>query len=93
MDDDDLRALQAMIAARPTGGSTMVGTGGLRKIRFAPEGRGKSGAFRICYVHVPERSEVALLIVFGKGDKANFDAAEKKVARELVRRVKGGAVW
>jgi hypothetical protein len=34
--DDDLRALESAILADPAGAPIMRGTGGLRKIRFAP---------------------------------------------------------
>lgn len=47
--DEDLRALQISICSWPDHGSVMSGTGGLRKIRFAPESwkTGLSGAARV----------------------------------------------
>ena len=38
--DDDLRRLELMIMRNPEVGPVMQGTGGLRKMRFAYEGRG-----------------------------------------------------
>lgn len=49
-DDEDLRHLELMIMQNPEVGVVMQGTGGLRKMRFAYEGRGKSGSVRVCYV-------------------------------------------
>jgi hypothetical protein len=54
--DDDLRALEFAIATAPDAPPVMRGTGGLRKIRFAP-GRaraGKSGGARVCYAYFGE---------------------------------------
>ena len=91
--DDELRALQNALMANPDAGSTMANTGGLRKVRFAPKGKGKSGASRVCYVHVPKRQEVALLIVFGKGEKSNLTRAECNAIRPVVERIKNAPKW
>lgn len=42
--DADLRRLQEELLANPQIGSVMRGTGGVRKMRFAFENRGKSGS-------------------------------------------------
>ncbi len=49
--DEDLRYLERAIMARPNVGDVMAGTGGVRKLRFAPPSRsgGKSGGLRVCY--------------------------------------------
>lgn len=51
LSDGDLRELESVLLARPEAGSVMGGTGGLRKLRFAPPSRhaGKRGAFRVIY--------------------------------------------
>jgi hypothetical protein len=51
--DDDLRELERQLMQSPAGGAVIQGTGGLRKMRFAPpsRGSGKRGGLRICYVH------------------------------------------
>ena len=35
------------LARDPTAGDVIPGLGGVRKLRFAPKGRGKSGGFRV----------------------------------------------
>lgn len=86
MDDEDLRSLEQAILDRPEIGVVMEGTGGLRKVRFAPSrsNQGKSGAVRVCYALFPEFGLVFLVLVFGKGDKANLDAAEKIAIKRLL---------
>ena len=49
LSDEEYRALQAVLLARPDVGRVIVGTGGARKVRWAVEGRGKSGGMRAIY--------------------------------------------
>lgn len=49
LDDTAYRYLQNLITREPEKGSLIRGGRGLRKIRFAPSGRGKSGGFRVIY--------------------------------------------
>ena len=53
-----------MIAANPECGDIVSGGGGIRKVRFAIGGRGKSGGVRIIYYFHNERVPVFLLAVF-----------------------------
>jgi len=46
LNDNDLKRLQEYLLLEPTAGKVINGTGGLRKIRFAFEGQGKSGSVR-----------------------------------------------
>ena len=50
----------------PQSGDLMKGTGGIRKLRWSAQSKGKSGA-------VP----LFLLTVFGKGEKANLSKVER----------------
>ena len=49
MNDDDLKRLQTELLLHPDLGDIMQGTGGVRKLRFAYEHRGKSGSVRVVY--------------------------------------------
>lgn len=61
--EEDLRRLEWEIISQPDGGAVMAGTGGVRKMRFAPPNwkRGKSGALRVCYAHFRAFGTVALI--------------------------------
>ena len=54
--DEDLQALERELLQRPDAGKVIPGTGGLRKLRFAPprSGRGNSGGVRVIYAHFPD---------------------------------------
>ncbi len=54
----------------------MQGTGGIRKLRWSVQGRGKSGGVRIIYYYHNESIPLFLLTLFGKGEKANLTKSE-----------------
>ena len=80
------RAIE-VIARDPLCGDLIQGAGGIRKIRFAIKGKGKSGGVRIVYYYYNESMPVFLLTVFAKNEKADLARAERnalgKVARAL----------
>lgn len=47
--DEEARALEQLILENPESGAVIRESGGARKLRFAPRGRGKSGAVRVVY--------------------------------------------
>jgi hypothetical protein len=72
------------LAAHPKAGDLMEGTGGVRKIRWARAGRGKSGGVRIIYYVHSEAMPLYLLTVFAKNERANLTKAERNDLAELV---------
>ena len=64
------------LAAHPATGDIMQGTGGIRKLRWSAQGKGKSGGVRIIYYHHNNSMPLFLLTLFGKGEKANLTKAE-----------------
>ncbi|MFO0959013.1 MAG: hypothetical protein U0800_16560 [Isosphaeraceae bacterium] len=89
MDDDDLRALEAIIMANPTLGPVQRGTGGLRKMRFAKEnsGRGKSGAIRVCYSYFPGYATVVLVTAYAKNEQVNLTDADKAAIARILQAI------
>jgi hypothetical protein len=87
--DEDLQALEATLMERPGAGDVMRGTGGLRKVRFAPPtwATGKSGAARVCYAHFPQYRRIYLVTVFKKNEKANLSRIESNVIRSLLKAI------
>jgi len=47
LDDEDLKELQLELLSNTKSGEVIKGTGGLRKMRFAIENKGKSGSVRV----------------------------------------------
>ncbi|HZK80778.1 MAG TPA: type II toxin-antitoxin system RelE/ParE family toxin [Humisphaera sp.] len=88
--DADLSALEQIIMDNPQAGSVMAGTGGIRKIRFAPPSwnTGKSGATRVCYVVFGGLGAAYLLTLFAKNEKSNLSAEEKAMYRKWMKMMK-----
>ena len=64
------------LAAHPAAGVIMRGTGGIRKLRWAAQGKGKSGGVRVIYYYHNESMPLFLLTLFGKAEKANLSKSE-----------------
>jgi len=79
------------VAANPKAGDLIQGTGGVRKLRWARTGRGKSGGVRVIYYFHSEALPLYLLTMFGKGEKADLSQAERNELAKLVRVLKGYA--
>jgi hypothetical protein len=76
------------LAASPRAGDVMQGTGGVRKLRWARGGRGKSGGARVIYYFHSEAMPLYLLTVFGKNEKANLSKAERNDLAKLAGMLK-----
>ena len=85
--DDALRALECGLIEAPDRAPVIAQTGGLRKLRFAPpgSGRGKSGAFRVCYAYYQAFGTVALFVVFGKNERSDLSAAEAHATAKALK--------
>src|SRR5438132_13767829 len=79
LDDTDLQALQLLIMIRPKAGDVIAGTGGVRKLRFAPPQwrLGKRGALRVCYAYVEQAGTIVLGLVYAKGENDDLSSKEK----------------
>lgn len=78
------------LAANPAAGELIRGTGGVRKLRWARGGRGKSGGVRVIYYFHSEAMPLYLLTAFGKNEQANLSDAERNELAALVRYLKAG---
>lgn len=74
MTEADRAELVDYLAANPEAGISLGG--GLRKLRFARQGAGKSGGFRSIHFYRPATGPVILLAIFAKSEKANLTALE-----------------
>jgi len=88
--DDDLRALEAELLKRPDAGPIIGGTGGLRKLRFAPPSRsgGKSGATRVIYGLFRGHKTVYLFLLYRKNEQGNLTPKQKIQCRKLVNEIR-----
>jgi hypothetical protein len=74
MSDDERAALVDYVAANPECGVSLGG--GLRKVRIARDGGGKSGGYRTLFVFGGAEVPLFLVGVFAKNVKDNLSKAE-----------------
>jgi hypothetical protein len=86
---DDLFRLQDQIRIDPSLYPVIPGTGGLRKMRFAPpsSSRGKRGSLRVCYAYLHALGVIVLVFVYPKNAKDNLTPKEKKGVKTWLARL------
>lgn len=77
-----------MLIERPDAGAAIRGSGGVRKVRWAARGKGKSGGVRVVYYWFKADDQIFLLTLCGKGEKEDLSAAELKRIVKLIRELK-----
>ncbi|WP_248488179.1 hypothetical protein [Pseudomonas sp. CYM-20-01] len=86
LSEESYGEFQAFLAENPTSGDVIQGTNGLRKIRWAVRGRGKSGGVRVIYYHVCKAYQIRLILIYRKGIKDDLSLAQRSVLSEINRR-------
>ena len=81
--DDEYRELQKALVIRPGAGSLIVGSGGLRKIRWAKQGRGKRGGVRVIYYWAVSQEQILMLFMYPKGERDDLTPAQVKLLRQI----------
>ena len=83
--DDEYLALQKVLVANPGQGDVIRGGGGIRKLRHALPGRGKSGGVRVIYYWIREDQQIFMLLIYPKSKKESLTDRETAMLRELVK--------
>jgi hypothetical protein len=60
MSEEQRAVLVDYLAYNPTAGDLIQGTGGVRKLRWGLEERGKRGGARVIYLFLPQRSHATV---------------------------------
>jgi hypothetical protein len=85
MDDEQRAALVDHLARNPMAGDLVQGTGGVRKLRWGLEGRGKRGGARVIYFYYNARMPVFALTAYAKNARSDLSEADRNGFRELTK--------
>jgi hypothetical protein len=85
LSDDEYRELQNELVEDPERGDLIKGGGGIRKLRHAIQGRGKSGGVRVIYYWIKDNQQIYMLVVYPKSKKDDLTARETAMLREFVK--------
>ena len=83
--DEAYRGLQLALALRPEQGAVIGGSGGLRKLRWAPPGRGKRGGLRLIYYWDKTGETLYMLYLYAKNEQGDLTNAQLKTLTDRVR--------
>src|SRR5260221_13453245 len=85
MDHAERMLLIDYFAHNPAAGDLIPGTGGVRKLRWALEGRGKRGGARIIHFFCDTRLPLFLLTAFAKNERTGLSQADRNSLRTLTK--------
>ncbi len=68
----------------PEAGAVIRGTGGIRKIRWAPKGRGKSGGTRVIYYWYRPGETILMLLAYSKNRQQELTSGQRRTLRHVV---------
>ena len=79
------------LALHPQSGDEIPGTGGVRKMRFAARGKGKSGGVRVIYYFFDEVNPLYAIDLYGKNEQVNLTPEQKKDVAAFAATLKAAA--
>lgn len=83
--DDEYAGLQNVLVENPERGDVIKGGDGIRKLRHALPGRGKSGGVRIIYYWLQDDGQIYMLLIYPKSRKDTLTHRETALLREFVK--------
>lgn len=81
---DDYRQMQVALMLRPEQGPRIVGSGGLRKLRWRRAGMGKRGGLRVIYFWEAASETFYMLTMYRKNRQEDLTAQQLRLLRRLV---------
>ncbi len=84
LSDDEYIGLQSFLLQYPESGKVVPRSGGVRKVRWAMSGKGKSGGVRVIYYFKKQADEIWLLTIYSKSEMENIPAhILRQIAKEI----------
>ena len=72
----------------PLAGDEIVGTGGVRKVRFAAKGKGKSGGVRVIHYFYDRNVPIYALLIYAKSERADLTAQQRRSVAAFAAAIK-----
>lgn len=84
LSDEEYRALQTYLMQKPDAGDIVRGSGGIRKVRWASDRKGKSGGIRIIYYWKKPDHEIWMLTLYRKSERSTIPGHILKQIAEAI---------
>jgi hypothetical protein len=85
MTEQERAVLVDYLAHDPTAGDLIQGAGGVRKVRWALEGRGRSGGARVIYFYHSTETPLFALTAYAKNERADLSQKDRNEFRQLTK--------
>lgn len=81
---DSYVALQHVLLLQPSAGVVIPRSGGLRKLRWAGEQRGKRGGFRVIYYWDKPRETFFMVFLYAKNEQEDLTPEQARRLRKMI---------
>jgi len=87
LNDENFHAFQKILKQNHETGDVFEGTGGLRKIRYTDEkrGKGKRGGLRVIYYWWVSGQQFWLFTLFNKNEMNDLTPEQRKILKDLLK--------
>jgi hypothetical protein len=86
---EEYRDFQLQLLADPASGRIIPGSGGIRKIRIALQGRGRRGGGRVLYYWLVRTNMLILLFAYAKNETEDLTRRQLAELAKYIRRELG----
>ncbi|MHB8743442.1 MAG: type II toxin-antitoxin system RelE/ParE family toxin [Sulfuricaulis sp.] len=87
LSDEEYSELQWFLTLHPDAGAVIAGTGGIRKLRWGSEGKGKRGGLRVIYYWRRTPDTVILLELYRKNERSDLNSTERRTLRKILEQM------
>ena len=84
LSDEEYRDLQMELCRRPDIGKKIPSSGGIRKLRWAMEGKGKRGGYRVIYYWFNLKDQILMLYIYPKNKQDNLTVEQIKILHNII---------
>lgn len=89
LSDAIMEDVENRLEVNPRAGVVIKGLSGVRKLRVALPGRGKSGSLRLTYLYVEIKGRIYFLVAYPKNAQENLTPGQMRMLADRVERLKG----
>ena len=82
--DDSYRQLQEELIKNPELGKIIKGSGGIRKVRWTMQDKGKRGGMRVMYYWITAEDQIYMLYAYPKAKQENLTSDQLAVLKSVV---------
>jgi mRNA-degrading endonuclease RelE of RelBE toxin-antitoxin system len=84
LSDEEYRQLQLAIASQPAVGPILRGSGGIRKLRWSAQGRGRRGGVRVIYYWAVAQDQILMLFIYPKNEQDTLSQEQLRLLKSIV---------